>query len=101
MYFWQAFCAAFVFGSLGLMLPPVILMAPVPARCGSGKSRPCSRMHFENFSAPSKALSCPPAPFLPAPSLSELPHAPTAKAAATAARMSGDLVMAPHEAGPT
>ena len=62
---------------------------------------PWSRMHLENFSAPSNALSCP-VVALPAPlPSSELPQAPTASEAATAARMSGDLVMAGHEARPT
>ena len=63
MYFWHALCAAFIFGSLKSTLPPESLMPPLPTRCGSGMSMPWSRMHLENFRAPSKALSCPEAPF--------------------------------------
>ncbi len=103
MYFWHALCAAFIFGSLKFTpFPPESLMPPLPTRCGSGMSMPCSRMHWENFRAPSKALSGPVAPFAPPPpSFELLPHAPSAKAAAAAARRSGDLVMAGHEAWPT
>jgi hypothetical protein len=101
MYFWHALCAVFTLGSLGLMLRPVSLIPPLPTRCGSGKSTPWSRMHLENLRAPSNALSSLLAALGEPPPSSEPPHAPSANVAATAARMSGDLVMAGHEARPT
>ena len=102
MYFWQALCADFIFGSLKCTLAARELDARrLPTRCGSGMSMPCSRMHLANFRAPSKALSCRLAPLAGLPPSSELPQAPSASAAPTAARRSGDLVMAGHEARPT
>ena len=102
MYFWQALCADFIFGSLKFTLPPGELDAAACRRAGGRacrcRARACTWRTSGRLRRPCPAGSR----RWPARRRRlELPHAPSARAAPTAARRSGDLVMAGHEARPT